>query len=126
MPRLGLAEFPLEVELGIDSSGMDSVVRPQPKYRRIQRILLSGNRITSIPKCFEHLNDLRVLDMESNALKSFPGFACTAKIEYLNFQDNKLRQLPEEIGTRNRNGCVDNRNEGHSGFYVGRAFGIAR
>jgi leucine-rich repeat protein SHOC2 len=98
MPRLGLSEFPLEVELGIDPSDVSAFVRPQPKYRRIQTILLSGNKITSIPKCFEHLTELRVLDLESNALKSFPGFACTAKIECLNFSGNKLRQLPEEIG----------------------------
>lgn len=88
----------------------------------VANINLSNNHICALPASFNTLENLRILDLNSNKFKQFPEIVCSlvwlkvlsfaynnieeipstignlTKLEQLALQSNKLKKLPSEIG----------------------------
>ena len=67
-------------------------------YYLMERLILSDNILTSIPKSFMVLKSLVILDLSRNQLKNLPIPICHLPfLEILVLSNNQLEEIPEEI-----------------------------
>ena len=64
----------------------------------LEHLDLAKNRLEFIPDSFADLKHLRVLLLDSNALKTFPRWILALdKLEWLNLSVNELTEVPPEL-----------------------------
>lgn len=70
---------------------------------KLQFLEVHNNRLTALPNGTSQLTALRRLDVSNNSLSTFPdGIGCCGSLEYLAAHTNKLTTLPQSLG-----GCFE-------------------
>lgn len=69
------------------------------QLRQLQQLCLQHNKITAIPQCLgEQLGNLKILYLQHNNLFELPEGVCSASLETLDVNDNKICSFSEEVG----------------------------
>ena len=64
----------------------------------LEALNLEGNLLSTLPEQFSRLPNLKVLVLNHNNLSNSLPFICKLKLNHLEITNNKIRQLPDEIG----------------------------
>lgn len=65
-------------------------------------LVLSHNKLASLPDMFHAMTNLENLDLEDNHLSSLPPMKLLKKLKTLNLSNNELQELPTEVGDLSR------------------------
>ena len=76
-----------------------NIPREIGSFTQLERLSLTGHKLTSLPKEIGNLKNLRVLDVSFCSLESLPKeIGNLKKLEILFLESNKITSLPKEIG----------------------------
>lgn len=67
----------------------------------LERLLLYHNAIRSIPETVRGLHSLTYLDLRNNQLTVLPREVCLLPLQIFLVSNNRLTQLPDELGRMN-------------------------
>jgi Leucine-rich repeat (LRR) protein len=72
------------------------------QLKRLRECDLSGNRLTTLPRSFQSLKSLKVLNLTNNGFSVVPlSVANLRRLEELDMRGNGLRSLPAEMNAMN-------------------------
>ena len=99
---IGIEYWTFAKVLAFDSNGLTSVGRGLGRMKHLEKLLLRGNNLVSLPRGLpsEDNSNLNTISLASNQLSSLPAslvhVSATLKELYLN--GNKIEELPEGTG----------------------------
>ncbi|MHC8406575.1 leucine-rich repeat-containing protein kinase family protein [Pseudomonas sp. TMB3-21] len=104
----GLTEFPREIFALADSlevlnlSGNALSSLPDDLYRltRLRVIFCSDNLFTELPECLGQCAALTMVGFKANKIETVPGASLPTLLQWLILTDNRIRELPSELGER--------------------------
>ena len=104
----GLTEFPREIFDLADSlevlnlSGNDLSSLPDDLHRltRLRVLFCSDNLFTELPACLGQCAALTMIGFKANAIETVPGAALPPLLRWLILTDNRITELPTELGDR--------------------------
>ena len=68
----------------------------------LKKLILNGNRLSTLPETMWDLDDLQKLSLENNELRAVPDVVCSLiNLQELNLSDNALTVLPHTVGQLN-------------------------
>ncbi len=85
----------------LDLSGLNLSTLPNSicKLVNLENFIAANNKISSLPKDFNQLKNLKIVDLEKNEFKEFPEVITQiTSIEELNFINNLIEVIPPSIG----------------------------
>lgn len=87
-------------QLDLSFNGLSDFPDFAIEHPEIQKLLLSGNKLTSIPNSINHLTTLNKLDLSENRIDKFEDsdFERLIDLEELDLSSNKITYLPPSIG----------------------------
>ncbi|MCG6576790.1 protein kinase [Pseudomonas sp. AF32] len=104
----GLTQFPREIfDLAdsleiLDLSGNQLDTLPDDLYRlsRLRILFCSDNRFTELPECLGRCAALTMVGFKANRIERVTGAALPPLLRWLILTDNRISQLPDELGHR--------------------------
>ncbi|XP_077481637.1 uncharacterized protein LOC144092580 [Stigmatopora argus] len=85
--------------LNLSFKDLDAVPMAIQTLFRVDELLLSRNRIVSLPEFIRDFNNMQILDLHSNYLEELPPTIGLLKgLLILNLCNNRLTQVPKELG----------------------------
>ncbi|MBA1376915.1 leucine-rich repeat-containing protein kinase family protein [Pseudomonas brassicacearum] len=104
----GLTEFPREIFELADSleilnlSGNQLETLPDDLYRltHLRVLFCSDNRFTELPECLGRCAGLTMVGFKANQIERVTGAALPPLLRWLILTDNRISQLPDELGQR--------------------------
>ncbi|MCH1920679.1 leucine-rich repeat-containing serine/threonine-protein kinase [Shewanella sp. A3A] len=106
----GLTEFPREIFsladsleiLDLSGNQLSSLPEDLPKLSKLKVIFCSQNDFTELPQVLGRCESLSMVGFKSNQIVDVPPAALPAKLRWLILTDNRVQQLPDNIGA-----CVE-------------------
>lgn len=104
----GLTKFPREIfDLAdsleiLDLSGNQLDTLPEDLHRlsRLRVLFCSDNRFTELPECLGRCTALTMVGFKANRIERVSGAALPPLLRWLILTDNRISQLPDELGQR--------------------------
>lgn len=104
----GLTQFPREIFDLADSleilnlSGNQLETLPDDLHRltRLRVLFCSDNRFTELPECLGRCAALTMVGFKANRIERVPAAALPPLLRWLILTDNRISQLPDELGQR--------------------------
>ncbi|KQV54500.1 leucine-rich repeat-containing protein kinase family protein [Duganella sp. Root336D2] len=108
--RCALTEFPREIFdlaetleiLDLTGNSLSSLPDDLPRLRRLRIIFCSENQFTELPAVLGRCPSLMMIGFKANRITSVPAAALPPRLRWLILTDNRIEQLPGEIGK-----CID-------------------
>jgi hypothetical protein len=106
----GLTEFPREIFtladsleiLNLSGNQLDTLPDDLPRLHRLQVIFCSDNRFTALPEALGRCGGLTMIGFKANAIERVPAAALPPLLRWLVLTDNRIAELPPELGTCSR------------------------
>ena len=104
----GLTEFPREIfdladsleVLNLSGNSLSSLPDDLHRLTRLRVLFCSENLFTELPACLGQCAALTMIGFKANAIESVPGAALPPLLRWLILTDNRITQLPTELGDR--------------------------
>ncbi|KQV85122.1 protein kinase [Massilia sp. Root351] len=104
----GLTEFPTEIFdladtleiLDLSGNALSSLPADLPRLARLQIIFCSNNQFAELPEILGACPELRMVGFKANRINSISCHALPAKLRWLILTDNRIADLPSELGNR--------------------------
>lgn len=104
----GLTELPPEVfdladsleVLNLSGNALSSLPDELPRLHKLKVLFCSGNRFTRVPEVVGACASLSMVGFKSNQVAELPAAALPARLRWLILTDNRLTELPEQLGER--------------------------
>jgi hypothetical protein len=106
----GLTEFPREIfalaetlEI-LDLSGNDLSALPDdlPRLHKLRILFCSDNQFTELPAVLGQCAQLEMVGFKANRIRQVPAAALPSRLRWLILTDNRIAELPPEIGCCSR------------------------
>jgi len=105
-----LTEFPREIftladsleVLNLSGNRLDSLPDDLPRLHRLRILFCSDNRFSEVPAVLGNCAELEMVGFKANRLENLPATALPPKLRWLILTDNRLEQLPDEVGACHR------------------------
>lgn len=102
----GLETFPEEIFqladsleiLNLTGNALKALPSHLPKLHRLKIIFCSENQFTELPEVLGQCPNLEMIGFKSNQIGRVAGAALPPKLRWLILTDNRIQQLPHEIG----------------------------
>jgi hypothetical protein len=102
----GLTEFPREIFdladtleiLNLSGNALTTLPDDLPRLHRLRIIFCSDNHFTRVPEVLGRCGNLEMVGFKANKIEALPAAALPPKLRWLILTDNRLGELPAEIG----------------------------
>lgn len=106
----GLTEFPREIFgladsleiLNLSGNALSTLPDDLPRLHRLRVIFCSDNDFTRVPEVLGRCPNLEMIGFKANRIEELPAAALPPKLRWLILTDNRLREIPAEIGKCSR------------------------
>jgi hypothetical protein len=106
--RCGLTEFPREIFdladsleiLNLTGNALSSLPDDLHRLPHLRVLFCSENAFTELPECLGQCAQLSMIGFKSNRISSVPAAALPPLLRWLILTDNRISQLPSELGER--------------------------
>lgn len=86
--------------INISFNNLDSLDPKFTEFVLVQRLVLNGNFLQTLPSSIVKMTELRTLDLARNKLAQLPDvFASMTRLENVNLSDNHLTSLPDSFAS---------------------------
>ncbi|XP_077983172.1 malignant fibrous histiocytoma-amplified sequence 1 homolog [Glandiceps talaboti] len=86
------------VTCDLSYQNLDTFPTDLSRLNGVQVLYLTGNKLRTIPKWIDKLDELRELHLDDNLFEEFPSNVCELKnLQQLTLNSNKLNSLPKEL-----------------------------
>ena len=104
----GLTEFPPEIFqladsleiLNLSGNALSSLPNDLHRLTRLRILFCSNNQFTELPACLGQCTQLSMIGFKANQIEHVPGVALPLLLRWLILTDNRISQLPDELGQR--------------------------
>lgn len=104
----GLTEFPQEIfdladtleVLNLSGNALSSLPDDLHRLTRMRVLFCSDNLFTELPSCVGQCTALSMIGFKANRIEHVPGDALPPLLRWLILTDNRIAQLPTELGER--------------------------
>jgi hypothetical protein len=104
--RCNLTAFPPEILsladsleiLDLSGNQLSSLPDDLDKLTQLKVIFCSQNQFTELPAVLGRCPSLQMIGFKANQIRSVPASSLPAQLRWLTLTDNKIAQLPQEIG----------------------------
>ncbi|MHC8366179.1 protein kinase [Pseudomonas sp. ZT5P21] len=104
----GLTEFPLEIldladsleVLNLSGNALSSLPDDFHRLTRLRVLFCDRNHFSELPACLGQCAALTMVGFKSNRIETVPGAALPPLLRWLILTDNRIRELPTELGER--------------------------
>jgi hypothetical protein len=104
----GLTEFPQAIfdladtlqVLNLSGNALSSLPADLHRLHKLQVLFCSDNRFTALPACIGQCHSLRMVGFKANRIEHVPAEALPPRLRWLILTDNRISQLPSELGER--------------------------
>lgn len=104
----GLTEFPREIYdladslevLNLSGNALSSLPDDLHRLTRLRVLFCSDNLFTELPACLGQCAGLTMIGFKANAIETVPGAALPPLLRWLILTDNRITELPTELGDR--------------------------
>lgn len=104
----GLTEFPREIFdladsleiLNLTGNALSSLPDDLHRLPHLRVLFCSENAFTELPECLGQCAQLSMIGFKSNQISSVPAAALPPLLRWLILTDNRISQLPSELGER--------------------------
>ena len=108
--RADLTEFPPEIYdlvdaleiLDLSSNRLSELPADLPRLKNLRVLFCGGNQFTRLPEVLGQCPNLEMLGFRNNTISEIPPGALPPKLRWLVLTDNRLAELPTEIGNCKR------------------------
>ncbi len=102
----GLTEFPREIFdladsleiLNLSGNALTGLPDDLPRLGKLRVIFCSDNRFTRVPEVLGRCPNLEMIGFKANQIEELPAAALPNKLRWLILTDNRLRELPAQVG----------------------------
>ncbi|MFZ3017068.1 MAG: leucine-rich repeat-containing protein kinase family protein [Gallionella sp.] len=102
----GLTEFPREIFdladsleiLNLSGNALTTLPDDLPRLHRLRILFCSDNDFTRVPEVLGRCANLGMIGFKANQIEELPAAALPEKLRWLILTDNRLREIPAEIG----------------------------
>ncbi|HZW26193.1 MAG TPA: leucine-rich repeat-containing protein kinase family protein [Gallionella sp.] len=102
----GLTEFPREIFdladtleiLNLSGNALTTLPDDLPRLHRLRVIFCSDNLYTRMPEVLGRCPNLEMVGFKANRIEELPAAALPENLRWLILTDNRLREIPAEIG----------------------------
>lgn len=106
----GLSEFPREIFaladtleiLNLSGNALSALPDDLPRLHRLRVIFCSDNLFTHVPEVLGRCPQLEMIGFKANQIATLSAAALPPKLRWLILTDNRLRELPPELGSCTR------------------------
>ena len=104
----GLSEFPREIfdladsleVLNLSGNALRSLPDDLHRLRKLRIIFCSDNLFSELPECLGQCAALSMVGFKANRIEHVPGAALPPLLRWLILTDNRISELPSELGQR--------------------------
>ncbi|WP_047337315.1 leucine-rich repeat-containing protein kinase family protein [Pseudomonas protegens] len=104
----GLTEFPREIFdladsleiLNLSGNALSSLPEDLHRLTRLRTLFCSDNRFSEVPACLGQCLQLSMIGFKANRIERVPAAALPPQLRWLILTDNRIAELPEELGQR--------------------------
>ncbi|MFO3673684.1 leucine-rich repeat-containing protein kinase family protein [Pseudomonas protegens] len=104
----GLTEFPREIFdladsleiLNLSGNALSSLPEDLHRLTRLRILFCSDNRFSEVPACLGQCLQLSMVGFKANRIERVPAAALPPQLRWLILTDNRIAELPEELGQR--------------------------
>ncbi len=104
----GLTQFPREIFdladslqiLNLSGNALRSLPDDLHRLPHLRVLFCSDNAFTELPACLGQCQQLSMVGFKANQIEHVPAAALPAQLRWLILTDNRIRQLPDELGER--------------------------
>ncbi|MFJ7885417.1 protein kinase [Pseudomonas sp. NPDC096917] len=104
----GLTEFPQEIFqladtleiLNLSGNALSRLPDDLHRLTHLRILFCSDNQFTELPACLGQCAKLSMIGFKANQIESVPAAALPPLLRWLILTDNRIQQLPEELGQR--------------------------
>jgi hypothetical protein len=104
----GLTEFPREIFdladsleiLNLSGNALSSLPDDLHRLTRLRILFCSDNQFTELPACLGQCAALSMIGFRANRIEHVPGAALPPLLRWLILTDNRISELPTELGER--------------------------
>lgn len=104
----GLTEFPSEIfqladsleVLNLSGNALSSLPDDLHRLTRLRILFCSDNQFTELPACLGQCAQLSMIGFKANQIEHVTGAALPPLLRWLILTDNRISQLPDELGQR--------------------------
>ncbi|NMZ30244.1 protein kinase [Pseudomonas protegens] len=104
----GLTEFPREIFdladsleiLNLSGNALSSLPEDLHRLTRLHILFCSDNRFSEVPACLGQCLQLSMIGFKANRIERVPAAALPPQLRWLILTDNRIAELPEELGQR--------------------------
>ncbi|WP_460161069.1 leucine-rich repeat-containing protein kinase family protein [Pseudomonas sp. S2_B10] len=104
----GLTEFPREIfqladtleVLNLSGNALSSLPDDLHRLTRLRVLFCSDNQFTELPACLGQCTALTMVGFKANRIVNVPGDALPPQLRWLILTDNRIENLPKELGER--------------------------
>ncbi len=106
--RGGLTDFPREIFdladtleiLDLTDNALSALPDDLPRLHKLRILFCSNNRFTELPAMLGRMPALTMVGFKANQIDSVPASALPPALRWLVLTDNRIEQLPDELGRR--------------------------
>ncbi|AZD30625.1 leucine-rich repeat-containing protein kinase family protein [Pseudomonas chlororaphis] len=106
----GLTEFPREIfdladsleVLNLSGNALSSLPDDLHRLTRLRVLFCSDNHFTQMPACVGQCAQLSMVGFKANRIERVPAAALPPLLRWLILTDNRIEELPDELGRRPR------------------------
>ncbi|AGL85784.1 protein kinase domain protein [Pseudomonas protegens CHA0] len=104
----GLTEFPREIFdladsleiLNLSGNALSSLPEDLHRLTRLRILFCSDNWFSEVPACLGQCLQLSMIGFKANRIERVPAAALPPQLRWLILTDNRIAELPEELGQR--------------------------
>ena len=104
----GLTEFPPEIFqladtleiLNLSGNALSRLPEDLHRLSHLRILFCSDNQFTELPACLGQCAKLSMIGFKANQIEHVPGAALPPLLRWLILTDNRIQQLPDELGQR--------------------------
>ncbi|WP_460095065.1 leucine-rich repeat-containing protein kinase family protein [Pseudomonas sp. S2_B03] len=104
----GLTEFPREIfqladtleVLNLSGNALSSLPDDLHRLTRLRVLFCSDNQFSELPACLGQCTALTMVGFKANRIVNVPGAALPPSLRWLILTDNRIENLPKELGER--------------------------
>lgn len=104
--QCGLTEFPREIfelaetleVLNLTGNALNALPEDLGRLKKLRILFCSNNQFTELPPVLAQCPHLSMVGFKSNRIESLPGESLPKALRWLILTDNRLRELPTELG----------------------------
>lgn len=106
----GLSRFPREIFaladtleiLNLSGNALSDLPDDLPRLHKLRVIFCSDNHFTQVPEVLGRCPQLEMVGFKANRIETLPAAALPPRLRWLILTDNRLRELPPELGNCTR------------------------